>query len=74
MARTPMTTSPVMPAPEPSQAPKGAAAARRSAAPAAERDWYKDAVLYELHVRAFYDSNADGIGDFRGLAQKLDYL
>ncbi len=36
--------------------------------------WYKDAVIYELHVRAFYDSNADGMGDFRGLTQKLDYL
>ena len=28
--------------------------------------WYKDAIIYEVHVRAFYDSNADGIGDFRG--------
>src|SRR6267154_846073 len=36
--------------------------------------WYKDAILYELHVRAFFDSNDDGIGDFRGLIQKLDYL
>jgi len=36
--------------------------------------WYKDAIIYELHVRAFLDSNADGVGDFRGLAQKLDYL
>jgi maltose alpha-D-glucosyltransferase/alpha-amylase len=36
--------------------------------------WYKDAIFYELHVRAFCDSNGDGIGDFRGLAQKLDYL
>jgi maltose alpha-D-glucosyltransferase / alpha-amylase len=36
--------------------------------------WYKDAIIYELHVRAFYDSSADGMGDFRGLAQKLDYL
>jgi maltose alpha-D-glucosyltransferase/alpha-amylase len=36
--------------------------------------WYKDAVIYELHVRAFSDSNADGIGDFRGLVRKLDYL
>ena len=36
--------------------------------------WYKDAVIYEAHVRAFYDSNADGMGDFRGLAEKLDYL
>jgi maltose alpha-D-glucosyltransferase/alpha-amylase len=36
--------------------------------------WYKDAIFYELHVKAFYDSNADGIGDFRGLMEKLDYL
>ena len=36
--------------------------------------WYKDAIIYELHVRAFYDSVGDGIGDFRGLTQKLDYL
>ncbi|MCG3113203.1 MAG: maltose alpha-D-glucosyltransferase [Candidatus Manganitrophus sp. SB1] len=36
--------------------------------------WYKDAVLYELHVKAFCDNNADGIGDFPGLLTKLDYL
>ena len=36
--------------------------------------WYKDAVFYEIYVRAFNDSNADGHGDLRGLAQKLDYL
>jgi maltose alpha-D-glucosyltransferase/alpha-amylase len=36
--------------------------------------WYKDAVIYELHPRAFFDSTGDGVGDFRGLAQKLDYL
>ncbi|MGH7232441.1 MAG: maltose alpha-D-glucosyltransferase [Nitrospiraceae bacterium] len=36
--------------------------------------WYKDAIIYELHVKAFHDSNADGIGDFRGLTEKLDYL
>ncbi|MBA3387285.1 MAG: maltose alpha-D-glucosyltransferase [Chthoniobacterales bacterium] len=36
--------------------------------------WYKDAVIYELHVKTFHDSNGDGIGDFRGLIQKLDYL
>ena len=36
--------------------------------------WYKDAVIYQLHVRAFYDSNNDGIGDFPGLTEKLDYL
>jgi maltose alpha-D-glucosyltransferase/alpha-amylase len=36
--------------------------------------WYKDAIIYELHVRAFADSNNDGIGDFQGLISKLDYL
>ena len=36
--------------------------------------WFKDAIIYELHVRAFMDGNNDGIGDFRGLMQKLDYL
>jgi len=36
--------------------------------------WYKDAIFYELHVKAFSDSNDDGIGDFRGLTSKLDYL
>jgi len=36
--------------------------------------WYKDAIIYELHVRSFFDSNDDGIGDFRGLIQKLDYI
>jgi maltose alpha-D-glucosyltransferase/alpha-amylase len=36
--------------------------------------WYKDAIVYELHVKAFFDANNDGIGDFAGLTQKLDYL
>jgi len=36
--------------------------------------WYKDAVIYELHIKAFFDGNGDGIGDFEGLLQKLDYL
>ncbi|HVO96403.1 MAG TPA: maltose alpha-D-glucosyltransferase [Terriglobales bacterium] len=36
--------------------------------------WYKDAVIYEVHVRAFADGNSDGIGDFKGLTEKLDYL
>ena len=36
--------------------------------------WYKDAIIYELRVRSFYDDNGDGIGDFRGLASRLDYL
>ncbi|MGE0824448.1 MAG: maltose alpha-D-glucosyltransferase [Candidatus Binatia bacterium] len=36
--------------------------------------WYKDAIIYELHVRAFADNSGDGVGDFRGLTDKLDYL
>jgi maltose alpha-D-glucosyltransferase/alpha-amylase len=36
--------------------------------------WYKDAVIYELHVKTFHDSTGDGMGDFRGLMEKLDYL
>jgi len=36
--------------------------------------WYKDAIVYEVHVRAFYDSSGDGMGDFTGLTEKLDYL
>jgi maltose alpha-D-glucosyltransferase/alpha-amylase len=41
---------------------------------ATDQLWYKDAIFYELHVKAFYDSNGDGIGDFRGLLEKLDYV
>jgi maltose alpha-D-glucosyltransferase/alpha-amylase len=36
--------------------------------------WYKDAVIYQTHIKAFFDSNGDGIGDFEGLIQKLDYI
>ena len=36
--------------------------------------WYKNGVIYEMHVRAFYDSNGDGTGDFAGLTQKLEYI
>jgi maltose alpha-D-glucosyltransferase/alpha-amylase len=36
--------------------------------------WYKDAIIYQIHVRTFSDSNGDGIGDFQGLAQRLDYV
>ena len=42
--------------------------------PAPQPLWYKDAVIYQLHVKTFADSNADGIGDFAGLSSKLDYL
>jgi maltose alpha-D-glucosyltransferase/alpha-amylase len=40
----------------------------------ADTQWYKDAVFYQLHVKTFCDSDADGIGDFKGLTSKLDYL
>ncbi|MBN2035502.1 MAG: maltose alpha-D-glucosyltransferase [Chitinispirillaceae bacterium] len=36
--------------------------------------WYKDAVIYQVHVKSFFDSSGDGIGDFTGLAEKLGYL
>ncbi|TMC05675.1 MAG: alpha-amylase, partial [Chloroflexi bacterium] len=36
--------------------------------------WYKDAIIYELHVRTFRDSNGDGVGDFAGMVEKLDYI
>ncbi|MBS1601137.1 MAG: maltose alpha-D-glucosyltransferase [Bacteroidetes bacterium] len=39
-----------------------------------ELHWYKDAIIYELHIKAFCDGDADGVGDFQGLLQKLDYL
>ena len=41
---------------------------------AADPLWYKDAVIYQLHVKSFFDSNNDGVGDFQGLLQKLDYI
>jgi maltose alpha-D-glucosyltransferase/alpha-amylase len=56
-----------------------AARVRRGAGPSRqwfESDplWFKRAVFYEIHIRGFYDSNGDGLGDFRGLTEKLDYL
>ncbi len=46
----------------------------RAAAAPLDPLWYKSAIIYEVPVRAFFDSNADGIGDLRGLTQKLDYI
>jgi len=39
-----------------------------------DQSWYKDAVIYQVHVKSFYDSNNDGVGDFPGLIEKLDYI
>src|SRR3954469_20341232 len=39
-----------------------------------DRLWYKDAIIYQLHVKSFFDSNNDGIGDFPGLISRLDYI
>ena len=36
--------------------------------------WYRDAIIYQVHIRAYRDSDVDGIGDFAGLTEKLDYL
>ncbi|WP_343713968.1 alpha-amylase family glycosyl hydrolase, partial [Inquilinus sp.] len=36
--------------------------------------WYKDAVIYQLHVKSFFDANDDGVGDFKGLISRLDYI
>ena len=54
-----------------------APARRSSPSPGAPQEhslWYKDAVVYEVHVRTFHDSDGDGIGDFAGLTEKLEYL
>jgi maltose alpha-D-glucosyltransferase / alpha-amylase len=54
--------------------PATAALAAPADTPADAARWYKDAIIYQLHIKAFYDSNADGVGDFRGLTEKLDYI
>jgi len=50
--------------------PRGTVVAREGVDPL----WYKDAIIYQLHVKSFFDSNDDGIGDFPGLISKLDYI
>src|SRR6185503_16088384 len=81
--RRPMTTGttdPPIPASDPIKTGLDGEVRRTSTsepivtAPGDDGRWYKDAVIYQLHVRAFFDSDGDGIGDFRGLAQKLDYI
>ena len=49
-------------------------AAAHATSNAAEPLWYKDAVIYELHIKAYADGNGDGIGDFRGLTDRLDHV
>ncbi|MGC2080193.1 MAG: maltose alpha-D-glucosyltransferase, partial [Xanthobacteraceae bacterium] len=48
--------------------------AKPALAAATDNLWYKDAIIYQLHVKSFFDSNDDGIGDFPGLISKLDYI
>ena len=51
-----------------------AAEAAIESPPADDGLWHRDAVIYQLHVKAYVDSNDDGMGDFRGLASRLDYI
>jgi len=52
----------------------GARPESRTVAPTDDPLWYKDAVIYQLHVKSFFDGNNDGVGDFQGLIGRLDYL
>ncbi len=54
--------------------PGDEAAPAEASSAAQQSDWYKDAIIYQLHIKAFHDSNGDGIGDFNGLLQRLDYI
>lgn len=54
--------------------PRTSRGGRRAAAFIDDPLWYKDAVIYQLHVKSYYDANGDGIGDFAGLIEKLDYI
>ena len=56
------------------EAPKTLPLRRRSVSFGPDPDWYKDAVIYQLHIKAFLDTSGDGIGDFPGLMQRLDYI
>jgi maltose alpha-D-glucosyltransferase/alpha-amylase len=50
------------------------ARSKKSSTPKEAEFWYKDAIIYQLHVKSFFDSNNDGVGDFPGLISKLDYI
>ncbi len=58
----------------PVRAGRGRTPAEHSRVVGEEALWYKDAIIYEVPVRAYRDANGDGIGDFRGLTEKLDYI
>jgi maltose alpha-D-glucosyltransferase/alpha-amylase len=59
----------------PATAAESSAARRRDGTiDRSQRDWYKDAIIYQLHVKAFYDASGDGMGDFGGLMERLDYI
>src|SRR5580698_4898903 len=53
-----------------------AKAKKQAAAPDFSSDplWYKDAIIYQVHLKSYFDSNDDGVGDFQGLIEKLDYI
>src|ERR1043166_7169497 len=55
-------------------APTADAVEKRAGTTAQDALWYKDALIYQVHVKSFLDSNNDGIGDFPGLISKLDYI
>jgi len=56
------------------EAPKGTESQGTGGASVEDSLWYKDAIIYHLHVKAFFDSDNNGIGDFRGLTERLEYI
>ncbi|TAM37855.1 MAG: maltose alpha-D-glucosyltransferase [Burkholderiaceae bacterium] len=59
---------------KPGADPELVVAQQAATAPSGDPLWYRDAVIYQLNVKAFFDSNDDGFGDFKGVASKLDYV
>ncbi len=68
------TPAPAAPATDTPLPPTEAAPPTETAQPALSAPWWREAAVYEVFVRSYQDSNGDGVGDFNGLAQKLDYL